>query len=56
MIFDVVYDLQDVGLKCADVFILASQIETQREYFIPYVMSLGIAVIVATALSIWRFR
>ena len=56
MIFDTVYDVQDVSLKTADVFILLSYIEEQREYFAPYVICLAVAIIVAGAMLLWRFR
>ena len=56
MIFDIVYDAQDVSLKTADVFILLSVIEEQKEYFAPYVICLAVAIIVAGAMLIWRLR
>ena len=56
MMFDIFYDVQDVSLKAADVFILLNVIEEQREYFAPYVISLAVAVIVPAAMLLWRFR
>ena len=56
MIFDIVYDAQDVSLKTADVFILLNVIEEQGEYFAPYVICLAVAIIVAGAMLIWRLR
>ena len=56
MIFDIVYDVQDVSLKTADVLILLNVIEEQRKYFAPYVICLAVAIIVAGAMLLWRLR